>query len=312
MQIIATTQRLYLRELSVDDAVHFYKMNSDQEVLKYTGDKPFSSLNQAKQFLLNYNEYEKHNMGRWAVCDKKTDVFLGWCGLKFHPNENKVEVGYRFYKTNWNNGYATESCQAAINYGFKNLNLKTIYAHAHIDNYASHKVLEKCNMNFIKTFNYTGMPANLYKIENPDIKIKQISALETYPVRHPVLRTGRPIEDCKLTFDDHKDTFHLGLYYKNKLSGVVSLMKLNNEKFEEQDQYRLRGMGVLDQFQGFGFGRLLVETAETMVNQKGAKLLWFDARLIAVGFYKRLGFTIIGDLFEVPKVGPHYVMYKRL
>ena len=49
-----------------------------------------------------------------------------------------------------------------------------------------------------------------------------------------------------------------------------------------------------------------------MVKQKGAKLLWFDARLIAVGFYKRLGFTIIGDQFEVPKVGPHYVMYKRL
>ena len=71
-------------------------------------------------------------------------------------------------------------------------------------------------------------------------------------------------------------------------------------------------MGILDQFQGFGLGRLLVETDETMVKQKGAKLRWLDARLIAVGFYKRLGFTIIGDQFEVPKVGPHYVMYKRL
>ena len=78
MQIIASTQRLYLREFSVDDAIHLYKINTDQEVLKYTGDKPFSSLNEAEQFLLNYKEYEKHNMGRWAVCDKKTD-FLVFC-----------------------------------------------------------------------------------------------------------------------------------------------------------------------------------------------------------------------------------------
>ena len=49
MQIIASTQRLYLREFSVDDAIHFYEMNSDQDVLKYTGDKPFSSLNEAEQ-----------------------------------------------------------------------------------------------------------------------------------------------------------------------------------------------------------------------------------------------------------------------
>ncbi|WP_370214973.1 GNAT family N-acetyltransferase [Mesoflavibacter profundi] len=312
MKIITQTNRLFLRPFSVTDANNFYLLNKDPEVLKYTGDKPFTSINEAKQFLLNYKEYEQHNMGRWAVCDKKTDQFLGWCGLKFHPSENKVEVGYRFFKQFWNNGYATESCQAALTYGFTKLHLQTIYAHAHIENYASHKVLEKCNMQLIKTFNYSGMPANLYKIENPDIEIKQITALQTYPVRHPVLRTGRPIEDCKLTFDDHQDTFHLGLYFKNKLSGVVSLMKLNNEKFEEQNQYRLRGMGVLEEFQGYGFGRSLVETAQTIVKQKGAKLLWFDARLIAVGFYKKLGFTIIGDQFEVPKVGPHYVMYKRL
>ena len=87
-------------------------------------------------------------------------------------------------------------------------------------------------------------------------------------------------------------------------------MKLNNEKFEEPNQYRLRGMGVLKDYQGFNFGKLLVKKAESLVKQKGAKLLWFDARLIAVGFYKKLGFVKIGEQFDIPKVGPHYVMYK--
>ncbi|WP_452223291.1 GNAT family N-acetyltransferase [Lacinutrix chionoecetis] len=170
MKIITETKRLYLREFKIEDAIHFYEMNLDNDVIKYTGDAAFSSLKKAEDFLLKYNQYQLHNMGRWAVCDKTTDEFLGWCGLKLHPNSNIslqfVEVGYRFYKNHWNKGYATESCKAAISYGFKTLKLNTIFAHAHIDNLASHHVLKKCGLHFVNKDNYDGMPVYLYKIEN--------------------------------------------------------------------------------------------------------------------------------------------------
>ncbi|WP_299889062.1 GNAT family N-acetyltransferase [uncultured Lacinutrix sp.] len=172
MKVIIKTERLYLREFTNDDAIHFYQMNLDEDVIKYTGDVPFNSEVEAKDFLSKYKQYELYKMGRWAVCDKQTNDFLGWCGLKYHPKEDIVEVGYRFYKKYWNNGYATESTKASIKYGFETLKLKTIYAHAHINNLASLKVIEKCKLQYVTQNIYDGMPANLYKIENPYLRIR--------------------------------------------------------------------------------------------------------------------------------------------
>ncbi len=126
MKIIAQTDRLYLREFIPDDAIHLYKMNTDKDVIKHTGDTAFESIQEAKTLIENYNQYELHGMGRWAVCLKSDHSFLGWCGLKHHPKEKLVEVGYRFYKCNWNKGYATESSKSAIQYGFNILKLKDI------------------------------------------------------------------------------------------------------------------------------------------------------------------------------------------
>jgi len=166
MQIITKSKRIYLREFVVKDAIHFYEMNLDADVIKYTGDTAFKSEADAHKFLSNYKEYKRHNMGRWAVCDNKTNHFLGWCGLKYHPRKDIVEVGYRFYKKFWNKGYATESTKAAINYGFEFLKLKVIYAHIHKENVPSHRVAEKCNLIFFKEEIYDGMPIKIYKIEN--------------------------------------------------------------------------------------------------------------------------------------------------
>lgn len=165
MKPILETERLYLREFTLDDAIHFYNMNADVDVLKYTGDVVFRSVEDAKVFLENYDQYKLHNMGRWAVCLKHNDEFVGWCGLKYHPSEDLVEVGYRFYKSHWGKGYATESAKACITYGFETLKLKVIYAHAHVDNLASHRVIEKCGLQLIDEAIYDGMPAKLYSIE---------------------------------------------------------------------------------------------------------------------------------------------------
>ena len=271
MNINFKTNRLYLREFNIQDAIHLYKMNNDPDVIKYTGDLAFNSLEDAEKLLLDY-DYKAFNMGRWAVCLKENDTFLGWCGLKYHPNEKLVEVGYRFYKTHWNKGYATESAKASITYGFETLKLREIYAHAHIDNLPSHSVIEKCGLHFINEAIYDGMPAKLYKIESPFYSIKHISAHETYIVRQPVLREGRPIED----------------------------------------QYQLRGMAILKEFQHKGLGKLLVIEGEKILLQKKAERLWFNAREIAISFYKNNNYHIHGNAFNIPQVGIHYIMSKKL
>lgn len=311
MKIITQTDRLYLREFDENDAIHFFQMNNDPDVVKFTGDGPFGNLEDAKYFLINYKDYKINNMGRWAVCLKETHEFLGWCGLKYHPKEKFVEVGYRYYKKNWNKGYATESVLASIEYGFKELKLHEIYAHSHIDNVNSIHVINKCGLKFIEQFDYDGMPANLYKLENPYLEIKTISSTETYEVRHPVLREGRPIKDCVFDHDDDPETFHLGLFINDQLLAVVTYIK-NEYPDLKETQYQLRGMAVLKNYQKKGFGNLLIKKGEDILKSRNIEKVWCNAREIAVNFYKNHGFEIIGKPFVIPQIGLHYVMQKSL
>jgi [ribosomal protein S5]-alanine N-acetyltransferase len=166
MNKIIETNRLYLRELSVDDAQHFYHLNSDEEVIKYTGDKAFSSIEEAQIFLKNYNSYQKYNYGRWAVIDKSTTEFIGWCGLKYSPELDAVDIGFRFFKKYWNQGFATESAKACLEYGFEKLQLPKIVGRAMEENIASIKVLEKIGMTYSKNCEFDLHNGVLYEIVN--------------------------------------------------------------------------------------------------------------------------------------------------
>ena len=66
------TERTIMRKLTKEDAKDFYTLNLDEEVLKFTGDKPFKDLQTAIDFLTNYDQYEKYGVGRLAVIDKST------------------------------------------------------------------------------------------------------------------------------------------------------------------------------------------------------------------------------------------------
>ena len=142
--------------------------------------------------------------------------------------------------------------------------------------------------------------------------IKKISSLETYPVRHEVLRKGKPIETCQFKGDDDENTTHFGLYVEDKLIGIISIFKENNILFPELNQFQIRGMAVLEAFQGKGFGAKLVKEAENHCINLNTNLIWFNARENAVSFYKKLDYKIIGDSFLIPDVGIHFVMYKKI
>lgn len=160
MSIILETNRLILRTFSIEDAKSMFKLNLDNDVLKYTGDKPFKSIKDAELFLKNYSDYNKNGFGRWSVF-LKNDEYIGWCGLKLNE-ENTIDIGFRFFKKYWNNGYATESAKACLNYGFTKLNLKEIIGRTDNRNIGSKKVLEKINMNFWKKGNFEGVENGYY------------------------------------------------------------------------------------------------------------------------------------------------------
>jgi len=162
--MIAETKRLILRELQQDDAGHFFELNNDPEVLKYTGDVAFKSIDEAREFLKNYSHYEENGYGRWAVIRKEDHVFLGWCGLKLNE-EGYVDIGFRIFKKYWGKGYATEAAEKSIELGFEQFGLLEIIGRSASENKASFRVLEKIGMTFFKSGECHGIPdASYFKI----------------------------------------------------------------------------------------------------------------------------------------------------
>ncbi len=319
MKKILETDRLYLRQFVKGDTPDLFQLNNTPKVLKFTGDVPFESSQETQDFIDNYFKNTYHNpidgsptnLGRLAVMRKKDHVFLGWCGLRFNSDSNEVDLGFRFHEYFWNQGFATESAQAVIHYAFNTLRLPKIIAQAHIENKASQEVLAKCGFIVDKEISYDSQPTLLYYLKNTAFQLREIPAKETWPVRHPVLRRGRPLEDVYMEADEKESTFHLGVFYNGDIVGVASFMEDDHSEFSGV-QSRLRGMAVLPEYRNKGIARLLLNKGEQILKERGRTLLWFNARIIALNFYKNLGYEVASDEFEIPQVGPHYRMKKEL
>ena len=174
MKFNIETERLILRELQVGDLQAWFEMDSNPEVHKYLGNQPVKSIAQIeKAFQSIQQQYAENGIGRWATIEKKTGEFIGWSGLKFRTDEennhiNFYDVGYRLDKKYWGKGYATESCKAALEYGFTNLNTKEIIGAAHEENKSSRRVLEKCGLKFVNQFIWKGIKCDWLKISKEE------------------------------------------------------------------------------------------------------------------------------------------------
>ncbi|MFI1744136.1 GNAT family N-acetyltransferase [Thalassobellus sediminis] len=166
---IIETKRLILREFNLNDYKEVYEFGSNTEVNKYTGDKVIESLNTAKEIIKNvwYKDYFKYGYGRWAVIYKPENRIIGFAGLKYLPEFNETDIGFRFLPKYWGMGLASEASNKIIEYGFEKLKLNRIIGIALAENIASCKVLEKIGLILYKTdeYNGNGIMYNWYKIE---------------------------------------------------------------------------------------------------------------------------------------------------
>lgn len=170
MGIALSSERLFLREMNLSDAGNLFLLNSTTEVIQYTGDVMFKSIDDALNLLKNYDQYTKYKMGRLSLFDKTSDEYIGWCGLKYLEERDQVDIGYRLLKKHWGKGYATEAARVCLDYGFNTLNLKEIIGTAMLENTASINVFKKLGMKYDTDEPCGGMPGVIYKIKKSEWK----------------------------------------------------------------------------------------------------------------------------------------------
>lgn len=169
MKIFIETERLYLREILPTDIDGMYELDSDSEVHRYLGNEPVAEKGQLVE-VINFirQQYIDYGIGRWAVIDKGSNRFIGWAGLKFvtesiNNHVSYYDIGYRLIRRYWGRGFATEATIALLDYAFKELGIREVYAFAESANGASDRVLRKAGFDCMERFILDGVEHNWYK-----------------------------------------------------------------------------------------------------------------------------------------------------
>jgi RimJ/RimL family protein N-acetyltransferase len=160
------TERLILRPFTLDDAEAWLPLISLPEIIRYTGDIPATTVDEARECLRTrpLRDYAVHGYGRMAVIEKSTRRLVGFSGLKYLEDLREVDIGYRFLPDCWGKGYATESAGVLMEQGRREHGFRRIVGMAHPDNAASIHVLEKLGLGFERLLepDTFGVPLRLY------------------------------------------------------------------------------------------------------------------------------------------------------
>lgn len=141
-----TTERLLLRLHRPEDAGFMSELNSDPEVVRYTGDGALRPKEAEEIIESLRRQFRESRTGRFIVVERSTARRIGWCGLKRLPENGEIDLGYRFLREAWAKGYATEAGAACLKYGFETLGFRRITARVAAGNAASLNVLDKLGM----------------------------------------------------------------------------------------------------------------------------------------------------------------------
>lgn len=148
------------------------------------------------------------------------------------------------------------------------------------------------------------------------MQLRFVRPEQVLDLRAKVLKPFLQPHECVLPGDDDPLGFHLGasLELDGPLIGIATfMMERHPSLFAEYHHHaRLRGMASDPSTRRLGVGRRLVLQGIDELERRGADLLWFNARETAFAFYESLGFLYASEMFDLPQIGPHKVMYKAL
>lgn len=138
---------------------------------------------------------------------------------------------------------------------------------------------------------------------DPPVRVERVPLEELLPRRLALLRPpGSPAEPPK-PGDLHPQAAHLGVREDGHLVAFASI-----HPTDIAGEWQLRAVATDPAARGAGLGRAVVEACLAHARGEGATRAWCHGRLGARGFYERLGFSAVGDAYEVPVTGPHLRM----
>lgn len=140
------TDRLILRRFTEKDAEELYKGFINQEEYLYFFNKEKKSLEEEKKSLIGIDKKYVENYYNWLIVLKSTNAIIGRANLQVEEYNECVEVNYTLDNRYYNEGYMTEAVKKIIEFCFNEVDINRFQAGCVIENKASRRVLQKCQM----------------------------------------------------------------------------------------------------------------------------------------------------------------------
>ena len=173
--MLVETTRLILRRWKNADLAPYSEICADPDVMEWIGDGSVRTEAECARAIANFERFwEDHGFGLFAVEQRDTGRLIGFSGLaipSFLPEIlPAVEIGWRFGKSSWGNGYATEAAKASLTFGFETARIDRIASIYQIGNDASGRIMQKLGMRFERqTIDPTcNRPVRVYQVTSID------------------------------------------------------------------------------------------------------------------------------------------------
>jgi RimJ/RimL family protein N-acetyltransferase len=165
------TERLKLRRFTPDDVDNLVELDSDPQVMRYITGGRATPREEIERLELPAFLRRSDGYGFWAAVEKSTGEFIGWFHLR--PREDgaadEPELGYRLRRSAWGKGYATEGSRALIERAFADLGARRVWAETMVVHTASHRVMEKAGLRYVRTF-HADWPYTIEGDEEGDVE----------------------------------------------------------------------------------------------------------------------------------------------
>lgn len=124
-------------------------------------------------------------------------------------------------------------------------------------------------------------------------------------LREDLLRKPLGLRFTDEELEKEKEDILIAAFEEERMLGCCMLIE------ERPDCVRLRQMAVLNDLQGKGIGRALMNFAENIARDRGYKIITMHARKNVVGFYEKMNYVVNGNEFIEITI-PHLRMEKKL
>jgi len=140
------TDRLILREMTLDDVEFYFHHFNNEKVIEGSCFPGPKSLEAAKEELERYciKPFKENRGIRWGIIRKGRKELIGTCGYyDWNKTARRAEIGYDLDPAYWGQGIMTEALRAVLKHGFEKMELNRIQAIIDSKNTRSMKLVHR-------------------------------------------------------------------------------------------------------------------------------------------------------------------------